>query len=379
MKKNISLLLAAFFIHTFTIAESDIKLIKNSLSEIDSKLGKISMQLVRTWNDEEENDFYFKTPADIVVDSENNVYIADSALHCINVFNSKGRFIRKIGTHGQGPGDILTPLHIGLDSNNILCVYEFGNRRIQFFSEKGVSFSIIKVDIPLTSNLVFPSKRQIALKDYYSARKGGGIISVLNDEGVKVQKIGTGMLPPRVALPWRGGEYDSHEISYCTKTKQYYIAYKYSQMIQVFQKTGQFSSCIFYDTPINKLKMKWQSKNSNFDLITKKKEYSECTDLSIDDDGRIFVIVTTRQPLENERKSMLFLRDGAIQYYPRSKEFPEKTDMYRLMVLGTDGKILAAKQLNFFCDNIYIHKNRIFIIDMTFNRAIYEFKYAIEN
>lgn len=378
MKKKIILLIIAILVaKSLLIFADDIKLARNPLPEIKRKLGKISLQLVRTWGDEDAEGHFFKTPADIAIDHNNHVYIVDSALHCINVFDSTGRFIRTIGKRGQGPADLLTPLYIGIDKNNRIWVFEFGNRRVQLFSETGVSLSIFKTAIRVTSSMVFPSSDQIALYDYLGAESGAGIITVLDQNGTLVRKIGMYMSPPEVNLPWRGGTYDSCKISFNNKTHKYYIAYKYSQMIQVFQNTGELTACFFYETPVNKLKFSWKSEKRNYDIIEKKKHYSECVDLDTDDDGRFFIVASTRLPKENERTSMVFYPGGIIAYTPGSKNYPVKTDMFRLMVFGTDGKILAAKQLDVFCEDIYIHKNRIFMIDKTFAQVIYEYQYTI--
>lgn len=379
MRKDITLFIIIFFTYNLlSVSEPDIKIVKNSLSEIKSKLGRISLQLVRTWADDDEDSHHFKTPTDISIDSKNCIYIVDSALHCINVFDCKGQFIRKIGKRGQGPSDLLTPLRIGIDTNNTIWVWEIGNRRIQNFSETGTSLSNLKIPLIITSNIIFPSAEKIALYDHYSAKNGEGIIRVIDGNGVIVKKIGMNMLPPQVDLPWKGGKYDSHEIYYNNKTKVYFITYKYSQMIQLFQETGVLIACIFYDTPLNSLKLSWKQERRNYDIIGKKKYYSECVDLDIDDNGLIFIVISTRLPKKNERTSMVFYPGGTIAFRPISKRYPDKTDMYRLMVFGTDGKILASKQLDVFCTGIYINKNRIFIIDKTFAQAIYEYQYNIK-
>jgi hypothetical protein len=378
MKRNEALLMVILFAFNLLLpGDPDIKIVKNSLSEIESKLGIISLQLVRTWSDDEDG-YIFKTPTDIAVDSKNNIYIVDSALHCINVFNSNGQFFRKIGKRGQGPSDLLTPLNIGIDVNNIIWVCEIGNRRIQAFSETGTSLNTIKIPLMITSNIIFPSANKIALYDSNSAKNGDGIIKIIDQSGVIVKKIGINMMPPEVNLPWRGGKYDSHEITYNNKTRIYYVTYKYSQMIQLFQETGAITSCIFYDTPINSLKLAWIQKKGNYEIIENKKYYSECVDLAIDNNGLLFIVTSTRLPQKNERTSMVFYPGGTITYRPISKNYPEKTDMYRLMVFGADGKILAARQLDVFCHGIYIQNNRIFIIDKTFAQAIYEYKYNIK-
>ncbi len=148
-------------------------------------------------------------------------------------------------------------------------------------------------------------------------------------------------------------------------------------MLQVLKKNGELSATIFFDTPINKLKMAWEPKRNNYDIVEKKKQYADCVDAEYDNTGRLFVVVSTRPPKETECTSMLIFRTGSIVYYPKSKSYPEKTDLYRLMVFGTDGKILAVKQLDIFCDQIVIGKNRIFMVDKTFAQLIYEYRYKL--
>lgn len=378
MKKTIILLIAIICVHKpLLLLALPPESIKNSLSEINGKMGKITLELLYTWGDGDEEGHIFKTPSDIAVDSKNRVYIVDSALHCIKVFDSNRRFIRKIGGKGQGPADTLTPSHIGIDSNNIIWVFEYGNGRIQAFSETGTSLAILKVKQRITSNFVFPSSTQVALFDHESATKGEGIIAVIEKTGANTMIIGKQMLMPQIDIPMAGLKYDSCNMSFNRATKKYYVTYNYSQMIQQFKKNGKLEKCIFYDTPINKLKLSWDSKRNNYNIVEKKKFYSECIDSEIDDRGRFFIVVSTRLPKKNEGKSMLLYPNGTIVYLPRSKDYPEKTDMYRLMVFGADGKILAAKQLDVFCDEIYINKDRIFLIDKTFAQVIYEFKYEI--
>lgn len=378
MNKILFLLIAVLFVQKFLLPIALApETIKNSLPEIQSKMGKISLELIYTWGDGDEEGHIFKTPSDIAIDSENHVYIVDSALHCIKVFDSNRQFIREISRRGQGPGDTLTPINIGINSNNTIWVFEAGNRRIQAFSGKGISQTTVNLKQRMMSNIVFPSKNQIAVYDDLSAKKGEGLITIIEPNSRINRKIGQHILLPQVNLPFRGGQYDSCNISFNLETEQYYITYTYSQMIQQFKKTGEPGICIFYDTPLNKLELSWEPRRRNYDLIKKKKDYSECIDSDINADGLLFIVASTRLPKENEGKSMLFYPDGIIEYQPHSKEYPTKTDIYRLMVFGKNGKILAAKQLDVFCDGIYIHNDHIFLIDKTFAQVIYEFKYKI--
>jgi len=379
MKKRLILCIVVIFVQSsLLLADTVLKTVKNSLAEIDSKMGKISLELLRTWGDDSEKDHIFKAPVDIALDKNDNVYIVDSALHCIKVFDSGGRFIREIGRRGQGPGDTLAPSHIAIAPDDTIWVLEYGNRRIQVFSETGTSLAILKTVSGIWSNLVFPAKNQVAFINHTITKKGDGLITVIDRTGIEIPNIGKHILLPLIELPWAGGKYDSVNLAFNRKTQEYYIAYIRTQMIHLLKKTGEISTVIFYETPINNLKWAWEPGRRNFNIIEKKKQYSECIDLEVDHTGRLFTVVSTRPPKENERTSIIS-NTSTFSFRPNKEDYSEKTDMYRLMVFGTDGKILAAKQLDVFCDEIYINNDRIFMVDKTFAQVVYEYRYKIED
>ncbi|MCK4760696.1 MAG: NHL repeat-containing protein [Candidatus Aminicenantes bacterium] len=379
MKKKINLLVIVFFLFSYWLNAAGIKEIKNSLPEVKHVMDNIQLKTVRTWGAEDEggDENYFKAPGDIAVDKDNNVYIVDSTLHCVKVFSMNGRFIRKIGQRGQGPGDLLSPMQIAVDESNRIWVNDFGNRRMQCFSNAGTSMSIFKTSMFFLTKIFFPSKTKIALFDMFASGSDKGIIKIFNRSGVKLQTIGANVLPPRIDRPFNGGKFDSHRISYDKIAKQYYVAYTCSQMMHVFRDTGEHIATIFYDTPVNKLKLAWNQKKRNFDLIKRPGKYSECVDIAVDSKRRIFVIITSRLLKNNEKVSGKFV-DGRISYKPQVKEYPEKTDLYWLLVFGDTGKIIASKQLDVFCSGIYLHNNHLFIVDKVFEKVIYEYRYTID-
>ncbi|MCA9342384.1 6-bladed beta-propeller, partial [Candidatus Saccharibacteria bacterium] len=84
----------------------------------------------------------------IVIDSQNNIYVTDSYNSRIQKFNSNGEFLLKIGGDGpgisalNGSGDGNSQfnsysLRIALDSSNNLYVLDGGNNRVQKFGSSG--------------------------------------------------------------------------------------------------------------------------------------------------------------------------------------------------------------------------------------------------
>jgi hypothetical protein len=351
----------------------DVATTRNTLKEIEAKKGKIVLTQVRAWGDEESGDsdeMYFKSPSAVTVDQKGNVYIADVILDTIKVFDARGKFIRKIGKKGQGPGDVIYPRNLRIDKDGNLWVNDFGNRRIQVFSLDGKSKKIFKAMIPPPSNMELMPGNRVAYSDFSVANKGKGLIQMAAADGKKVKPLGVSILPPIVNQPFRGGKYDFALFSYDGINHRYYCAYHHSQMLQVYDEQFKLERVIFYETPMNSLNHKWQASRNNFDPVKKPGRYNRCVGVDTDDRGNVFMIATTREP-RKEEKSM-FVNFLPL---PAGKDYATKTDMYMLYVFDSNGKMKAAKQLDVYCEVLDIHGDYIFIIDQVFNKVIYQYKY----
>jgi ABC-type Fe3+ transport system permease subunit/DNA-binding beta-propeller fold protein YncE len=77
------------------------------------------------------------------LDANDNLYVADSCNHRIQVLTSDGKFLREFGTPGSAPGELSYPYDVKMDPQGNLFVCEFGNSRIQVFDKNGHSLEII--------------------------------------------------------------------------------------------------------------------------------------------------------------------------------------------------------------------------------------------
>jgi len=68
---------------------------------------------------------------------QDELYVSDTGGHIINVFNKSGDFIRKIGTRGIEAGQFNFPTHLWIDKSGRLYVSDTLNYRIQVFSSQG--------------------------------------------------------------------------------------------------------------------------------------------------------------------------------------------------------------------------------------------------
>ena len=77
------------------------------------------------WGQRGTGDGEFDRPSGIALDSDGNVYVADSGNNRIQKFTSTGVFLDKWGEEGNGEGQFTNPQRIAVDSRNNIYVSEY--------------------------------------------------------------------------------------------------------------------------------------------------------------------------------------------------------------------------------------------------------------
>lgn len=88
-------------------------------------------------------------PADVAVGPNGDIFVADgeSTNTRIVKFSKDGTFVKSWGTKGAGPGQLMVPHSIAMDSKGRLLVANRGNKRIEIFDQQGAVLGQIKNDI----------------------------------------------------------------------------------------------------------------------------------------------------------------------------------------------------------------------------------------
>lgn len=86
-------------------------------------------------------DGQLKSPADVAVDTQGNLWIVDKSNNRIEKFDSSGKYLAKFGSLGAGNGQFNRPTAIAIATNGDLLVTDSGNGRIQRFSSTGAYLS----------------------------------------------------------------------------------------------------------------------------------------------------------------------------------------------------------------------------------------------
>jgi len=94
-------------------------------------------QFVTKWGSSGSENGQFGFPSGIAVDSSGNVYVADTNNHRIQKFTSNGQFTAKWGSYGSGDGQFGSPSGIAVDNSGNVYIADTNNHRIQKFTSNG--------------------------------------------------------------------------------------------------------------------------------------------------------------------------------------------------------------------------------------------------
>jgi len=71
------------------------------------------------------------------VDNDGNIYVLDGKEKKIKVFDSAGKFVKKFGEEGQGPGELNLPVSLQVTPAREIVISDASNQKLMFFSLGG--------------------------------------------------------------------------------------------------------------------------------------------------------------------------------------------------------------------------------------------------
>jgi hypothetical protein len=103
---------------------------------------------------------------------------------------------------------------------------------------------------------------------------------------------------------------------------------------------------------------------------------SVASGLDADDSGRIWVVTFDRQMRKDEEVIVMIsgrVGGGETRKLVGNTDL-RKTDMQKLEIFAPDGVLLGEIPLTHFVDKIWVHKDRLFLLDSDRGVCFYEYK-----
>lgn len=355
------------------VTDNGVRIVHNVKSGIWGAFPKVSIELVRTLGDVNTDDenLAFDSPADLAVDATGNIYVADSRNTRIQVFSPEGLYLRTIGRKGQGPGEFVATSSIDFDREGRLRVLDGRQRRIQVFTPRG---ELVRT-LPTTKLEI----RQFRLL------RSGKIAVESNTRGPKlVQLLGSDLAP----LAEFGEPFDfGDELTNSAGNSWAFavdgednivLGFLLQNRIEKYSPDGQLiwraDRELNYSTKVVE-KAKREGSGTHF-RVSYPRFNSVSKGLAADGSGRIWAVTCDRQIRKDEE--VVIMIEGFANGRETRKVIGDterrKTDMYKLEIFAPDGVLIGEIPLTHFVDGIWIHRDRLFLLDSDRGVCFYEYK-----
>ena len=251
-------------------------------------------------------------PTSITIDRDQNVYVADESLNRISIFSKDGDWIGKWGTRGDGDGEINGPSGMAFDQDDNLYMVDSLNNRIQKFTKDGKflakwgSAGSGDGQFNLPWGIEIDSRGDVYVADWRNDR-----IQKFSPDGRFLMKFG--------ASGAGDGEFDRPTGVAVDKEGIIYVTDWGNNRLQVFGADGGFITKMTGDATVSK----WAKDklDANRDMweerkiaqgLEREKLFWAPVAVEVDDEGRVFVVESSRCRIQVYRKQPPIFLGGRL-------------------------------------------------------------------
>ena len=173
-------------------------------------------------------DGMFQYPLGVAVTDKDEILVADSENHRVQVFDSNGTFLRSFGHKGENAGEFNLPFGIAIDKDRKIFIADHDNHRVQIFSWEGRHLGSFGGKGSLDSQLSYPWGLSLdSTGNVIVADTGNKLIKIFTPDGRFVMKI--------------GGQGSFSDPVHCVQCGEYFIVSDSTEhCIKVFNREGHF-------------------------------------------------------------------------------------------------------------------------------------------
>jgi len=387
---SLLLIFSAFLTAQKVETVEGVRVVHNEKSGKWGKNPQVSLEFVRTIGELETEDenIAFHIPSDIAVDDQGNIYVLDAGNHRIQKFDPEGKYLATFGRRGQGPAEFYLPSSLVLNHQGYMYISDSQNRRVQILKPDGTEHKTITFHQTSPGIVRLNSPGELVMgKGGIMIRIGGGpsdseglpkLIKVLDLEGNVQREFGEAKKFRDEQISNAGNNF--HFV--LDQDDNVYIAFDFQNRIEKYSPEGQLlwssDRDLSYSTDLSKLKADVKRSGGNINI--QMPDMNRCSNgIAVDSAGRVWVVNLKRQMKEEERvgQHMSVMNTGGQRTMSLKYEGAtdlRKTDMYQLEVYDQEGILLGTLPLTHFVDDIWIMKDRVFMLDKMRGAQFYEYR-----
>ena len=355
------------------------------------KSGKIKLVPDSKFGKGTEWDMYFPQGILDIAFAEDGSFFAtglgDKACHCVYRFDKNGKFIKKFGQKGRGPGDLYAPGDLSILDNKYLLIGEYAtSRRISIFDLNGNFVKIIKTKEPVGGILGLKDDKIAILTWKYFGDIRYNTVYLKNIKTNNTKIIKEYKIKPK-KLKGQGS------ISVHMFNKQVFLSkidgdkllcgFSGVPEVDIFSFDGKIS--VSFKVKYKKAKVELKEKRAVYEFLKKrfagkssflsmlKRQYKNNTllpdykalysSLAVDSEGNILIFKNNKYSYDEKKKELIIKDEIGFKVFTENGKFIKE-----ILMNPEDkvAKILSNKRIWFYKDYIYYFDKE----DETLKRAI---------
>lgn len=214
------------------VSSPETAITKISVISLPSRTKKIRLLRSFPTEKDEAQEVFFSRAQEISSDPRGWIYVTDVKANQVFVFDPEGRFLRKIGGPGQGPGEF-DMAGRALWTSRGLAVLDRSNSRVQYFDDRGWFSRSLK----LTKSYIEMAIGTDGTIFAFNMRGGpGGMIDAIDAGGRAHASFGD---PPQAL-----SDAASPRVCWLSMSPrdELFVAYWFSPVVQVYSAAGELRS-----------------------------------------------------------------------------------------------------------------------------------------
>ena len=318
-----------------------IKRWKDDLAKHQTPMEPIKLNYSHSLSEDISKEVFFKGMRNFTVDEKGFVYVSDSQMNTITIFDANGKVIKQIGRQGQGPGEFNNPKAVCIDKSNQIIVLDTNNGRVQFFSPDGVYKNSFRLFVASSKMAELNNKLYLCK----STTKGKvEIVHVLDYKGTELNRFCESIT--------EYGEFPTiNRMNISVNDKnEIYLAWELLPIVRKYSESGRLLDeyLISYPTANTRFQRNKESLNDNESMSKKTFSITICDIhakndgfylmwyypiieiLEYDQSGKLKHIYHADQPYNLIAEGFYVLEKGGEKFFYIANNFPEdKIDIFK--------------------------------------------------